>query len=430
MVGKHLFRSGLVALAGVAMLVGAGGAAPVLADTADAMTFNIVAGPDKCPGCVAINAAGEITDDTSHDFAVFVAQNRLKGTLPKEVRKGEARPANMPRVIVGFESIGGKVLPALVIGRRLRELGWTTIVGQAVNRESGIVFESAGCFSACSMVMLGGAERFVVPGSKAGVHQFSPQFGDDENFNANEMNEIVRDYGRQVVNFYDYVQDMGVNIDFFMATMRTPFTSMDVMAPSRWTSTGLATGTLPGSDETPVADIMAAGMSPSASAKKPAIVETTEKHAEAAPLTSQGLLAGLWTVNHPVSGPVAAYFANDNVRISVACAAKESMARIDLIFKDLDPVDLEHIRAAAFASHKIKFAERELAIANVPAAGRGEQGVAALIGINELKGLPSSETLTFAVLDRAGNPAGRVGSFPFGGAAKAIDDATARCGGA
>jgi hypothetical protein len=430
MVGKHLFRAGLAAVAGFGILASGAGISPAIADNVDAMTFTMVAGIDKCQGCILINAAGEITDDTSHDFAVFVAQNRLKGTLPKEVRKGEPTPANAPRVIVGFESIGGKVLPALVIGRRLRELGWTTIVGQAVNRENGLVFESAGCYSACSMVMLGGAERFVVPGSKAGVHQFSPQFGDDENFNATEMNEIVRDYGRQVVNFYDYVQDMGVNVDFFLSTMRTPFASMDVMTPARWTSTGLATGTLPGNDEATVADLMAAEKVPIASAKKPVIVEETEKHTEALAPISDALASGLWTVARPTTGPAAALFADASVRVSVACASKESMARIDLIFKDLDPIDLEHIRAAAFASRKIKFAERELAIANVPAAGRGEQGVAALIGVNELKGLPVGETLTFAVLDRSGKPAGRVGSFPVGGAAKAIDDAMARCGGA
>ena len=411
------------------MLASVGGMSPAYAggNNVDPMSFTIVAGVDKCPGCIAINAAGEITDDTSHDFAVFLAQNRLKGALPKEIRKGEAAPANAPHVIVGFESIGGKVLPALVIGRRLRELGWTTVVGQAVSRESGLVFESAGCYSACSMVMLGGAERFVVPGSKAGVHQFSPQFGDDENFNATEMNQIVRDYGRQVVNFYDYVQDMGVNIDFFISTMRTPFASMDVLAPARWTSTGLATGMLPGNDETPVAEIMAAGKAPTASSKKPVVADVVEKHAEIVAPAAEGLLAGLWTVTRPASGPMSAYFADANVRVSIACAPTESMARLDLIFKDLDPVDLEHIRAAAFASRKIKFAERELAIANVPAAGRGEQGVAALIGINELKGLAAGETLTFSVLDASGKPAGRIGSFPAGGAAKAIDDAMARC---
>lgn len=410
---------------GVGLIAGALGAWPAWADDVNPMAFTIVAGTDKCPGCIAINASGEITDDTSHEFAVFLAQNRLKGTLPKEVRKGEAPPADAPRVIVGFESIGGKVLPALVIGRRLRELGWTTIVGQAVQRDNGVVFESAGCYSACSMVMLGGVERFVVPGSKAGIHQFSPQFGDDENFNATEMNQIVRDYGRQVVNFYDYVQDMDVNIDFFISTMRTPFASMDVMAPARWMTTGFATGVLPGNDETPVADIMAAGKAPTAVSKKPAPVVETPKHAaldEPAAVTTAS-----WTVTHPASGPAAALFADANVRVSVACTAEDSMAKLDLVFKDLDPVDLERIRAAAFATRKLKFADQELAIAKVSTAGRGEQGVAALIDIGNLKRLPADETLSFAVLGRDGNPAGRTASFPASGAAKAIGDAVARC---
>lgn len=429
MIGKHLLRPARTAAFGAGLIASALGALPALADDVNPMAFTIVANTDKCPGCIAINASGEITDDTSHEFAVFLAQNRLKGTLPKEVRKGESIPANMPRVIVGFESIGGKVLPALVIGRRLRELGWTTIVGQAVQRDSGLVFESAGCYSACSMVMLGGIERFVVPGSKAGIHQFSPQFGDDENFNATEMNQIVRDYGRQVVNFYDYVQDMGVNIDFFLGTMRTPFASMDVMAPARWTSTGFATGVLPGNDETPVADIMTAGKTPTATGKKPDTLVETPKHAaldlDAAEAEKPALAA--WTVTHPASGPAAALFADANVRVSVACTAEDSMAKLDLVFKDLDPVDLEHIRAAAFATHKLKFADQELAIAKVSVAGRGEQGIAALIDIDELKRLPADATLSFAVLGRDGNPAGRTASFPASGAAKAIGDAVSRC---
>jgi len=427
MVGKHLFRYGLASLAAAGALIGA---LPALAasNDVDPMTFSIVATGDKCPGCVVINASGEITDDTSHDFAVFVAEGRLKGTLPKEVRKGDPKAANLPRVIVGFESIGGKVLPALVIGRRLRELGWSTIVGQAVSRDSGTVFESAGCYSACSMVMLGGVQRFVVPGSKAGVHQFSPVFGDDENFNATEMNQIVRDYGRQVVNVYDYVQDMGASMDFFISTMRTPFASMDVLNAERQISTGLATTALAGSDEVAVADVLAAGNAASATAGKPAIAEDPAKHAEAVLPEPASTQIGIWTVARPSAGPMSAFFTDAHVRVSVACEVKSSMARIDLLFKDLDPVDLEHIRAAAFANKKLKFAERELAIASVPAAGRGEQGVAALIGINEIQSLPASDTLTFAVLDRAGQPAGRVGSFPVGGAAKAISDAVARCG--
>jgi len=103
------------------------------------------------------------------------------------------------------------------------------------------------------------------------------------------------------------------------------------------------------------------------------------------------------------------------------------MAKRDRVCTDRDPVDLERIRAAAFATRKLKFADQELAIAKVSTAGRGEQGVAALIDIGDLKRLPANDMLSFAVLGRDGNPAGRTASFPASGAAKAIGDAVSRC---
>ena len=120
----------------------------------------------ECPGCVVVNAKGEITDDTSRDFAMFLAETRLKGIAAEGAAAQMPPPANTPQVIVAFESVGGKVVPALVIGRRIRQLGWTTIVGRAAtDARAGVVFDGAGCYSACSMVMLGGVERYVAPGS-------------------------------------------------------------------------------------------------------------------------------------------------------------------------------------------------------------------------------------------------------------------------
>ena len=77
------------------------------------MQFTIVASGKDCGGCVVINAKGEFTDDTSRNFAIFIAESRLRGLLPKEPKRNQPRPPNGTRVFVGFESIGGKVIPAL-----------------------------------------------------------------------------------------------------------------------------------------------------------------------------------------------------------------------------------------------------------------------------------------------------------------------------
>jgi hypothetical protein len=396
------------------------------------LTFTVIAAGKDCPGCVVVNAKGEVTDDSSRDFALFVAESRLKGILPKEPRRDLARDANAIRVIVAFESIGGKVVPGLVIGRRIRRLGWTTIVGQGRLTDKGVMFEPAGCYSACSMMMLGGVERFVAPGSKPGVHQFSPQFKDEESFSASDMNAIVRDYARQVVGVYDYVHEMGVDIGFFIATLRTPFNSMDVLSQDRWMKLGLATNLLPDGNETPVLAVLDAGRSQDVEPlPKVAHADAAELSPAAEPIaasTAAPSSNGAWIVRRGEGGALDARFSDSSISLSLACVRPDA-ARLELTFKALDPIDLEHIRAAAFATKRLGLGGREIAIASVTAPGRGEQGVEALLDMRDLKALQDADALTFAVLDRSGRPAAHVASVTAAGAAKAISDAMARCGG-
>jgi hypothetical protein len=421
-------------LAFAAAFLAIAGARPARADDdTTPMRFTVVAAGSTCDGCVVINARGEITDDTARDFALFLAENRLQGILAKEPKRGAPRDPSAARVMVAFESIGGKVVPALIVGRRIRQLGWTTVVGQARLARSGVVFDSAGCYSACSMVMLGGVERYVVPGSKPGIHQFSPQFKDEENFTADEMNAIVRDYARQVTGVFDYVHDMGVDMSFFIATMRTPFTGMDVLKPDRWTALGLATGRLPDAEETGVAAILGAAGAGAMASAPAAASPTAPPPADAAPAATSEPASASGTATPPAGwsvGNETATFADGAISLSLACLRPDA-ARLELTFKALDPIDLEHIRAAAFAVKRLGLGERQIAIASVAAPGPGEQGLAALLDLRDLKALQAtSSALTFTVLDRSGKPAAHAASVPSVGAAKAISDAMARCGGA
>src|SRR5205807_7264876 len=76
-------------------------------DTAP-MSFAIVTSGSDCAGCVVINARGEIMDETARQFAVFIAENRLKGLLPQDGHRkgisGVPKPQTSPRVMVAFES--------------------------------------------------------------------------------------------------------------------------------------------------------------------------------------------------------------------------------------------------------------------------------------------------------------------------------------
>ena len=391
-------------------------------DDSQPMHFSIVASGKSCPGCVVINASGQVVDETSRNFSVFLSQNRLSGVLPAEPVDGQLPPADAPKVIVAFESIGGKVQPALIMGRRIRKAGWMTVIGQARLQRGQAVFDQAGCFSACTMVMLGGTARFVVPGSKVGVHQFSPQFTDGESFDAREMGQIVRDYGREVVSVYDFVKNMGVNEAFFTTTLRTPFNSLDVLPESQWIPTGVATALLPASDEpvTTLSLLGGANDKPMAAIAKPSVGLKT----------SPGTLAashGRWTLIQTAGLPATAEFASEQFRVALACRDNKT-ARLELSFKALAPLDLERMRAAAVSARSLKIAGRQIAIDSVEAAGNGEQSVAALLAAKDVKDLPRSGSLTVAVINKAGEPVGRSEAIPTEGASKTLDDAMAACG--
>ena len=66
---------------------------------------------------------------------------------------------NSERAIVVFESMGGKMLPGLEIGKTIRLKGFAT-------RTKG-----EGCMSACAMAWLAGSYRIVDKGAKVGFHQ-------------------------------------------------------------------------------------------------------------------------------------------------------------------------------------------------------------------------------------------------------------------
>ena len=407
-------------LAVLALFVATGTA--LAGDDSQPMHFSIVASGKSCPGCVVINASGQVVDETSRNFSVFLSQNRLSGVLPAEPVDGQLPPADAPKVIVAFESIGGKVQPALIMGRRIRKAGWMTVIGQARLQRGQAVFDQAGCFSACTMVMLGGTARFVVPGSKVGVHQFSPQFTDGESFDAREMGQIVRDYGREVVSVYDFVKNMGVNEAFFTTTLRTPFNSLDVLPESQWIPTGVATALLPASDEPVTASSLLGGANdkPMAAIAKPSVGLKT----------SPGTLAashGRWTLIQTAGLPATAEFASEQFRVALACRDNKT-ARLELSFKALAPLDLERMRAAAVSARSLKIAGRQIAIDSVEAAGNGEQSVAALLAAKDVKDLPRSGSLTVAVINKAGEPVGRSEAIPTEGASKTLDDAMAACG--
>jgi hypothetical protein len=383
------------------------------ADDLVPMTFTIVATPPVCPDCIVINAAGDVTPDSSRDFALFIAQSRLKGDLPREVRKGKPAPTDAPRVIVAFDSDGGNVTPALVIGRRIRELGWNTVVGQARVEDDQVVFDEAGCYSACSMMMLGGVERLILPQSKAGVHQFSPEFGKDESFTADDMNDVIREYGRTVTMVYDYVVEMGIDVSFFAETMRTPFAGINVLPSSEWLQVGIATRLLPDRKVFTVEDLMSVGAAP---ARKLELQKAN--------------IAPEWTLAEADDGVAIARFADPAFGLlTVTCIAHDS-AQLELTLRNLTESSLDRLRSAALARKRLRIGEREVSIADVAPPGEGEQALIAPLDARDLNALRETDgELALAVINRSGKPAVPPIMLDGARAAKAINNVMASCGG-
>lgn len=385
------------------------------ADEIVPMSFTVIATPPVCPDCIVINAAGDVTPDSSRDFALFLAQSRLKGDLPREPRKGQALPADAPRVIVAFDSNGGNVTPALVIGRRIRELGWNTLVGQARIEDDQVVFDEAGCYSACSMMMLGGVERLILPQSKAGVHQFSPEFNKDESFSADDMNDVIREYGRTVTMVYDYVVEMGIDVSFFATTMRTPFAGINVLPSSEWLQVGLATRLLPDRKVFTVEDLMSVG---AAAPARKLVLQKAGGEPD-------------WTLARADDGVAIARFSDPSFgALTVSCMDRDS-ARLELTLRNLTEAELQRLRSAALARKRLRIGEREVAIADIAPAGDGEQALVAPLDVRDLNALrETGGVLALAVIDRSGAPAKPPITLDGTRAAKAISTMMANCGGA
>lgn len=128
----------------------------VFADEAP-MRFSSWGNGGNCSdSCQWIAAEGFITDETPAAFEAFLEDKGLPGP------------------IIYIDSTGGRLAPALELGRRFRELGLSTSVGTTTpNGGSNIIgfTERGTCLSACAYMFLGGVSRSL-DGIGMSVHSF------------------------------------------------------------------------------------------------------------------------------------------------------------------------------------------------------------------------------------------------------------------
>ncbi len=164
---------------------------------------------NKCR--VWVDATGAITADTPHVFEAFAKGRDLRGMM------------------IVLNSDGGSVLGAIALGRAIRRLGMTTMVGRTVDLPSpeggekrARLLPDAHCESMCTFVLLAGVERHVPPEARVLVHQI--WLGDRRDdptsatYSAEDLVVVQRDVGRLA----KYTVEMGGSIDLLVLALKIP----------------------------------------------------------------------------------------------------------------------------------------------------------------------------------------------------------------
>jgi hypothetical protein len=163
-----------------------------------------------------IIATGPIDLETpTHFVALMASIRRVRGTVDSAT--------------IEFDSPGGSLIGGMVLGRAIREYGFTTRVSQG--RE---------CSSACVIAFLGGVSRYVSGDGKLGVHQFASQpaieHPDSPQFTGKDA-IVDQDLVGQLL---DYVKEMGVDADVVAIASRTPPSDIHWLTKEEIVSTNCA----------------------------------------------------------------------------------------------------------------------------------------------------------------------------------------------
>jgi len=194
-----------------------------------------------------IFADGYVCTDTDAKFAQFLKDN----------------PPKAPNTIVVLNSGGGDVEAGLKMGRLIRQQKmWTQVgsrfplmIGGNENIPDQIVPFIARpvsppfpgyCYSSCTLIMLGGAYRFVDYGSNYGVHRFHYD---------NPVTNLADQAQIDSAEIVQYVAEMGVSADFMTEMVKKGGNDVTNLTPQRLAQLQITTPRWHTSwDITPVAD--------------------------------------------------------------------------------------------------------------------------------------------------------------------------------
>jgi hypothetical protein len=168
--------------------------------------------PDRCgKACRTwISAVGVITLETAREFDRFAQDNNIQSAT------------------LVLDSVGGSVAAALALGRAIRRLDMTTMVGKTIELGSddgdgwARLSPNASCESICAFVLLGGVRRYVPPEARVLVHMIwlanKRDRAQEATYTAHELGMVQQDIG----SIARYTVEMGGSIELLEAALQIP----------------------------------------------------------------------------------------------------------------------------------------------------------------------------------------------------------------
>lgn len=174
-------------------------------------------------GFFCINAVGTIEHGDDIKFKEFLDAHRP--------------PSHM---VVYIDSTGGNLEAGIDIGRQIRQYGLWTDIGRFILEQPDLSKplvprkrHAGKCFSAATLIYLGGRMRYFSEGSKFGVHRFSFK---------NPLPEHVEQSQVLSAKIAAYVSDMGATSEFVELSSATASKEINFVGHERLKELGVITG--------------------------------------------------------------------------------------------------------------------------------------------------------------------------------------------
>jgi hypothetical protein len=156
-----------------------------------------------------------VPSDRKHDLAAL-DEIYVEGDISKDSLKAFRETIdrhNLKHAKVIFNSEGGNLEDAIELGYLIRDLGFSTDVGEYTGTWDDSY--TAACFSACTAAFIGGKFRYFHPESQFGVHRYKTT-GTPYTYGTEEAEADAQQFSGYIL---DYITGMGIDPQFYEITV-------------------------------------------------------------------------------------------------------------------------------------------------------------------------------------------------------------------